>query len=67
MHRIPFRIIKNFPASLILQNIRRQFPDRQKYWRAEEAVLTKIRELVVMLIDEEYGRCGEDDLNSLHF
>ena len=30
---------------------------------SEEAVLTKIRELVVMLIDEEYGRCGEDDLN----
>ena len=30
---------------------------------SEDAVLTKIRELVVMLIDEEYGRCGEDDLN----
>ena len=26
---------KAFPASLILQNIRRQFPDRQKYWRAK--------------------------------
>lgn len=30
---------------------------------SEDEVLAKIRELVVMLIDEEYGRCGEDDLN----
>ena len=63
MHRIPFRIIENSPAEFDSAKYQAAVSGQAEVLESEEAVLTKIRELVVMLIDEEYGRCGEDDLN----
>lgn len=53
----------NLARNFVAGDYQNEVSGQAEVLATEDEVLDKIRELVMMLVDDEYGCCGEDELN----